>query len=309
MRNRHLLTTLAIALSPALALAQETTVASAQATSPETTAVAAKPAPKAPAKLDPTIINPQAAKRAATQQPIVVQHIRPIDQRGINVFESPKTDATPYTGFVLQWGAAFTQDFQGLGHTNTAAPNMVAGVNQNQLIRVGHGFNNAMANLYINAQLAKGVRVAMTSYLSTRHHNETWVKDGYLLIDDSPIDFIPLNNLMKILTVKAGHFEINYGDQHFRRSDAGNSIYNPFVGNLIMDAFTTQVGGEVYLRSNGLLAMGGLTNGEVRGTIRVPGPAAKVLRAWMTIPRSRANSTAWALSTFAPASASSCISS
>ncbi len=40
----------------------------------------------------------------------------------------------------------------------------------------------------------------------------------------------------------------------------------------------------------------------------VPAPPAKVLRAWMTMPRSRANSTAWALSTFAPESDSSCIS-
>src|SRR5207237_65221 len=40
-----------------------------------------------------------------------------------------------------------------------------------------------------------------------------------------------------------------------------------------------------------------------------PGPLWKVLRAWMVMPRSRANSTACAFSTFAPASASSCISS
>ena len=270
MRNRHLLTALAIALTPALGAAQQS-VASTTTVAPDSGKPAAettaKPAPK---KFDPTIINPAAASRAATQQPITIQHIRALDQRGLNVFETPKTDETPYNGFALQWGAAFTQDFQGLGHSNTAAPNLVAGVNQNQLIRVGHGFNNAMANLYINAQLAKGVRVAMTSYLSTRHHNETWVKDGYLLIDDSPIDIAPLNNLMKILTVKAGHFEINYGDQHFRRSDAGQSIYNPFVGNLIMDAFTTEVGGEVYLRIPGVMLMGGITNGEVRGTIQNP---------------------------------------
>ena len=43
--------------------------------------------------------------------------------------------------------------------------------------------------------------------------------------------------------------EINYGDAHFRRSDNGNAIYNPFVGNYIMDAFTTEIGGEVYLKT------------------------------------------------------------
>ena len=69
-----------------------------------------------------------------------------------------------------------------------AAPKLVNNVNQNQLIDIGNGFNNASANLYVNAQLAPGIRVALTSYLSSRHHQETWVKDGYLLIDESPID-------------------------------------------------------------------------------------------------------------------------
>ncbi|NUQ20725.1 MAG: hypothetical protein HOQ09_07160 [Gemmatimonadaceae bacterium] len=196
--------------------------------------------------------------------------MRPIDQRGLNVFEPPKFDDRSYNGFALQWGAAFTQQFQGLDHSNTARPNVVAGVNQNQLIRVGHGFNNAVANLYLDAQLAKGIRVSLTSYMSARHHQEMWVKDGYLLIDDSPIPLELLQNLMNFVTVKAGHFEINYGDAHFRRTDNGNAMFNPFVGNLVMDAFTTEVGGEVYLRIPGVMLMGGITNGEVRGTVLNP---------------------------------------
>src|SRR5215212_3703369 len=112
-------------------------------------------------------------------------------------------------------------------------------------MKIGNGFNNASANLYLNAQLAPGIRVALTSYLSSRHHNETWVKDGYLQMDQSPIDFVPLKALMEIVTVRVGHFEINYGDAHFRRSDNGNAVYNPFVGNYIMDAFTTEIGGEL----------------------------------------------------------------
>jgi hypothetical protein len=47
-------------------------------------------------------------------------------------------------------------------------------------------------------------------------------------------------------------------------------MYNPFVGNLIMDAFTTQIGGEVYVRANGMLAMAGVTSGEVRGNVTQP---------------------------------------
>ena len=222
-------------------------------------------------KAKPTV----ASRARAMQQEIVIQHIRPVDQRGVNVFESPKMDATQYDGFKLQWGAAFTQQFQGLDHSNTAQAKItpvVGGVayDANKLIQIGHGFNNAEANLYMNAQLAKGIRVSLTSYLSTRHHNETWVKDGYILVDDSPIKWELLENLMQFVTVKAGHFEINYGDSHFRRTDGGNSMYNPFVGNLIMDAFTTEVGGEVYLRLGGAMVMGAVTGGEVRGQVTAP---------------------------------------
>jgi hypothetical protein len=210
----------------------------------------------------------------STAPGIQMQNYRPEDKRGINVFEAPKDESLAYEGFKLQWGAAFTQQFQGLDHSNTAAPVLVttAGVttNTNQLIRIGHGPNNATANLYLNGQLARGIRVAMTTYSSARHHNETWVKDGYLLVDASPIDWAPLNNIMKYVTIRAGHFEINYGDAHFRRSDNGNSIRNALVGNYIMDAFTTEVGGEVYLRANGFLAMAGVTGGESRGMIANP---------------------------------------
>jgi hypothetical protein len=206
----------------------------------------------------------------STLKRIEVQNYRPVDQRGINMFEAPKDDGTVYKGFALMWGASFTQQYQGLDHQNTAAPNVVNGVNQNQLIEIGGGFNNANANLYLDAQLAKGIRVALTSYLSSRHHNETWVKDGYLLIDASPIDHDLLNLLMAFVTVKAGHFEVNYGDAHFRRTDNGNAMYNPFVGNLIMDAFTTEIGGEVYVRMGPFMAMGGLTGGEVRGNVVRP---------------------------------------
>src|SRR4029077_5781343 len=47
----------------------------------------------------------------------------------------------------------------------------------------------------------------------------------------------------------------------------GNSMYNPFVGNYILDVFTTEIGAEVYARSNELIAMLGATGGEVHGQV------------------------------------------
>lgn len=221
--------------------------------------------------------------QARFQPPNVIQYLRPQDKRGLNMFETPKVAGVQYTGFALQWGAAFTQQFQGLSHENTADSVAVAAVapspgnagsaaisNRNRLMEIGNGFNNATANMYLHAQLAPGIRVQLTSYLSSRHHNETWVKDGFLQIDESPIDLPLLNDIMKYTTVKIGHFEINYGDFHFRRSDNGQALYNPFVGNLIMDAFTTEVGTEAVIQRNGIFGVVALTNGEIRGNIQRP---------------------------------------
>ncbi|HUF25671.1 MAG TPA: hypothetical protein VMM18_01720 [Gemmatimonadaceae bacterium] len=215
---------------------------------------------------------PSAARtsRESLLRKIEIQNTRPMDQRGINMFETPKNDGVPFTGIKLDFGAAFTQQMQGLRHSNAAAPNVVNGVNQNQLYTLGTGFNNATANLYVNGQLAPGIRVALSAYLSSRHHPETWVKDGYLQIDESPFDVQLFDDIMKYVTLRLGHFEVNYGDAHFRRTDNGNAMYNPFVGNLIMDAFTTEIGGELFVRRGALLGMVGLTGGEIRGNVTRP---------------------------------------
>ncbi|MEA4850236.1 MAG: hypothetical protein VB126_02145, partial [Paludibacter sp.] len=167
------------------------------------------------------------------------------DKSGINVFETPKTDV-PFDGVKVKIGGGFTQSFQTLDHSNTADPKMVAGVDQNKLISLVPGFNLASANLALKTQLADGIALNMELYLASRHHNETWVKGGFIQFDKVPFlksDFI--DNIMKYTTLKVGQMEVNYGDAHFRRSDGGNSIYNPFVENYIIDEFATEVGAEV----------------------------------------------------------------
>jgi len=254
------------ALLPALLAALAAAPVTAQMASAPTDTGSGTPAAAATDSAKPS----NATFFAAAQQ-IPIQHFRPVDKRGINVFEAPKHDAVPYDGFKLMIGGAFLQDFQSVNHSNTATPNMVGGVNQNQLADIGPGFNNAVANLYVTAQLARGISVHMTSYLSSRHHSETWVKDGYLQIDASPLDVPVLNRIMQYTTIKFGEMEVNYGDSHFRRTDNGNAIYNPFVGNVIMDAFTTEAGAEVYVQHNGFLAMVGSTAGQLHPAVTNPG--------------------------------------
>ncbi|HEY1113836.1 MAG TPA: hypothetical protein VGE66_09745, partial [Chitinophagaceae bacterium] len=123
-------------------------------------------------------------------------------------------------------------------------------------------------NLNLDMQLADGIRLSVESYMSARHHNEFWVKGGYIQFDKLPFNSPLFNKLMDVATIKIGHMEINYGDAHFRRSDGGNTIYNPFMENNIADAFATEIGGEVYLQKNGLIGMVGMTNGMIGGNVR-----------------------------------------
>ncbi|MDO9376882.1 MAG: hypothetical protein Q7T76_20815 [Ferruginibacter sp.] len=189
---------------------------------------------------------------------------RPYDQTGLNVFETTKaSDSTEYLGPRLRIGAGFTQQYQSLKHENTALNNQ--GVNK--LYPITPGFMTAQANLFTDIQLADGIHLNVTTYLSTRHHNEAWVKGGYIQFDKLPFKGKFWKNLMEVTTIKVGHMEVNYGDAHFRRSDGGQTLYNPFIENYIMDAFATEIGGEITMQKNGLFGMIAMTNGMIKGNI------------------------------------------
>lgn len=191
---------------------------------------------------------------------------RPYDQRGINQFETSKQpDSIPYEGLRIRFGAGFTQQFQNLKHENTALNN--TGTGANTLYPLTPGFMTSMANLFTDVQLADGIRLNVTTYLSTRHHNEAWVKGGYIQFDKLPFNTPFFNKLMEYTTIKVGHMEVNYGDAHFRRTDAGQALYNPFMESYIADAFATEIGGEVTLQKNGVFGMLGVTNGMIKGSV------------------------------------------
>jgi len=263
-RFLSLLLALIVAMAPITVSAQEATGPQAPATdesaTADTTAASEDSATEA--------TDPVAVRIPPSPAITGLQYYRPVDQRGINMFETPKTTTVPYTGFHLDWGASFAQQMQGLSHEND--PRMVDGVNVNQLEDIGTGFNTAAANLYLGAQLADGIRVHLETYLSSKHHPEAWVKGGYLQVDQMPFSAPVLDDVMRYLTIRAGHFGINYGDAHFRRSDNAQALFNPFVENLILDAFTTEIGMEFTAQHQGFLGVVGITGGEIQGNVRRP---------------------------------------
>lgn len=195
-----------------------------------------------------------------------LQFWRPNDKRGINTFESSKLDTVEYDGLRVRIGGANTLQFQALDASNSGAVD---------IFDIGPNFNLATSNLDLDVQLYPGLRMHLRTYLSSRHHAQPYVKGGYMQVDR--LDFIQpgfMSSLMDNVTIKVGHMQINYGDNHFRRSDNGQALYNPFVGNYIMDSFTTEVGAEVYYQSNGFIGMLGMTNGKLNQNVVQPAEGA-----------------------------------
>jgi hypothetical protein len=191
------------------------------------------------------------------QQP-EIQYYRPNSKKGLNTFEAPKKDTVDFDGVKVRVGGDFAMQFQGLTQSNEAE----------NLVELGSNFNLPTANLNIDVQLYDGLRMHMRTYMSSRHHVEAWIKGGHIQIDE--LNFIKkdfLSGLMDYTTVRIGLDEINYGDAHFRRSDNARAIYNPFVGNYIMDAFTTEVFGEVMLRKKGVIGVLGVSNGKLNQNV------------------------------------------
>ena len=189
-----------------------------------------------------------------------LDNYRQPDQNGIGIFEAPKDSVSTFDGVKVRIGGSSTLQYQALDHENSGAV---------PLKEIGYNFNLATANLDLDVALADGVRMHLRTYLSSRHHPEPYVKGGYFQIDK--LDFISegfLEGLMKNTTIKIGHMENNYGDAHFRRSDNAQTLFNPFVGNLIMDSFTTEVGAELYYQcDSGFLGMVGFSNGKLNQAV------------------------------------------
>ncbi len=189
-----------------------------------------------------------------------LQNWRPNDQRGINVFENPVEDTVVFDGFTVRVGGDFAMQFQGLDQSNEAGT----------LLELGTDFNLPSANLNLDVQLLNGMRMHLRTYLSSRHHVDAWIKGGYFQITN--LDFVQpgfLEDLMQYTNVKVGLDEINYGDAHFRRTDNARAIFNPFIGNYIMDSFATEAFGEITVQRNGLLAVIGITNGKMNQNVVV----------------------------------------
>jgi hypothetical protein len=115
------------------------TVGESTPPSSEGTAASATPAAETPAPAD-TTAEEEANASWKKGRPITIQYLRARRTSAASTCSRPRRIGVEFKGFKLDFGAAFTSQAQDLSHRNTAAPNVVNGVNANQLQNIGFGF-------------------------------------------------------------------------------------------------------------------------------------------------------------------------
>lgn len=180
-------------------------------------------------------------------------------QKFENTFEAPK-DTSAFKGKPeVSFNTDLTFNYQGLSQEFDVA----AATDE---ITLQQGLSLPQANFDINAKVMSGFNVKLETMLSSHHHNETYVKGGYATIDN--LDFIApgfASDFMKNTTIKVGVDDINFGDDHFRRSDNADVMRNPFVHNTGVESYMQAPHLEIYYRMPTInsLVMFGVTNGQV----------------------------------------------
>lgn len=137
-----------------------------------------------------------------------------------------------------------------------------------KLPSIDPGFQTAWGNLEFGASYGANRELEMffDLYLASRPHaSQTYGHQGYLLLHDVPENMRNLRVLDRVfdyVDIKAGHFQINWGDNYYHRSDNADVQRNPLIGNFVVDPEIAAVGAEIYSQPNPYFnAMLGLTSG------------------------------------------------
>ncbi|MDP3703170.1 MAG: hypothetical protein Q8R78_02125, partial [Candidatus Omnitrophota bacterium] len=111
------------------------------------------------------------------------------------------------------------------------------------------GFQTAYGNFSFLADFEKQMEVYFNVFIADSPHPDKLQGDeGYMLIRQLP-DALGETRLATAIfdniDVKAGQFELDFGDAHYRRSLNAAVQHNPLIGNYVIDPRSTEIGLEV----------------------------------------------------------------
>jgi hypothetical protein len=122
----------------------------------------------------------------------------------------------------------------------------IAGVKQAGL---DPGFQDPFANLSFLASIPDKLDVYFDLYIASRPHpNTMYAHEGYLLFKQlpAPFDAGPLGRVFDYVNLKVGAFDLDFGDDNYRRSNNARVQRNPLIGNPVIDPNVEEIGAELY---------------------------------------------------------------
>lgn len=134
----------------------------------------------------------------------------------------------------------------------------------NSLPSLQSGFQAALGNVHANIALADSVQAYVELYIGSKHHEgEVMDREGWVRIGRLPDSWnvLGLNALLRHVDIKAGHFEVDFGNQHLVRSDNAEVQRNPLIGNHVVDPNTVEGGFEIIGAERAFHWLVGLGNG------------------------------------------------
>jgi hypothetical protein len=139
----------------------------------------------------------------------------------------------------------------------------------NSLDKIAPGFQNAVGNITLRAEVFEGGQVGVDIFLSSKHHEEMYGYQGFFLMTQLP-SWMKLGTINDFyanhLEVKAGQFTLGYGDGHLYQSVNGDVVNNELVGNAVVRPALTTLGAEATLKAGPARFMAGFSNGTTSGT-------------------------------------------
>lgn len=131
------------------------------------------------------------------------------------------------------------------------------------------GFQNAVGNITVRAELFPGGNVGVDMFLSSKHHEEMYGYQGYFLMTQLPgwMKLGTFNDFFaEHLVVKGGQFTIGYGDGHLYQSINGDVLNNELIGNAIVRPALTTLGAEATFKYGPASLLAGFSNGTTSGS-------------------------------------------
>ena len=111
-----------------------------------------------------------------------------------------------------------------------------------------------------------------------------------------PLNEVPiLKQFMEIANVKAGQFDIDFGDHRYRRTDNARGQRNPFIGNTIIDPSATEVGVEFFSKPTTVNWLVGVGSGAETGTFEAGRGLGAHAKLWVNFDSLRVSGSAYTL--------------